>query len=123
MKTRNGAVSVGKQKGRNPMKDLSLMPIAATTDAVEIEEEDALFGDDIKTENAAGTGDRVETVHAPALTTDGRPDPQWVRGRCPECGDDLVSNMYYIGGKGYLVIWECWGSLSEQPGCTYRRVL
>ena len=122
MKARNGAVSVGKQKGRNPMKDLSLMPIAATTNAVEIEEENALFGDDITTE-AVISGEQRQTVHAPTLTTDGRPDPQWVRGRCPECGDDLVSNMYYIGGKGYLVIWECWGSLSEQPGCEYRRVL
>lgn len=123
MKARNGAVSVGKQKGRNPMKDLSLMPIAATTNAVEMQE-DALFSDDINTENATTvTGARGQTVHAPTLTTDGRPDPQWVRGRCPECGDDLVSNMYYIGGKGYLVIWECWGSLSAQPGCEYRRVL
>jgi hypothetical protein len=102
------------------MKDMSMMPVAATTDAAGVEEEDALFGDDIKAENVTGEG---QTVHAPTLTSDGRPDPQWVRGRCPECGDDLVSNMYYIGGKGYLVIWECWGSLSEQPGCTYRRVL
>jgi len=52
-----------------------------------------------------------------------RPDPQWVRGRCPECGDDLVSNLYYIGGKGYLLCWECWGSLGENPACRYRRVL
>jgi hypothetical protein len=52
-----------------------------------------------------------------------RPDPQWVRGRCPECGDDLVSNLYYIGGKGYLLCWECWGSLGENPVCRYRKVL
>jgi hypothetical protein len=63
------------------------------------------------------------TVNAPKAVTDGRPDPQWVRGRCPECGDDLVSNLYYIGGKGYLMIWECWNSLGENPRCTYRRVL
>ena len=57
------------------------------------------------------------------MTVDGRPDPKWVRGKCPECGDDLVSNLYYIGGKGDLIVWECWGSLNEDPRCTYRRVL
>jgi hypothetical protein len=65
----------------------------------------------------------AETINAPKAANDGRPDPQWVRGRCPECGDDLVSNLYYIGGKGYLMIWECWSSLGENPRCTYRRVL
>jgi hypothetical protein len=63
------------------------------------------------------------TVHTPLNTPDGRPDPKWVRGRCPECGEELVSNMYYIGGKGYLLVWECWSSLGEQPQCCYRRVL
>ncbi len=52
-----------------------------------------------------------------------RPEPEWVRGLCPECGDALVSNMYYVGGKGYLIVWECWESLSESPKCDYRRVL
>jgi hypothetical protein len=61
---------------------------------------------------------------ASGAVKDGRPDPQWVRGRCPECGDDLVSNLYYIGGKGYLMVWECWSSLGEEPRrCQYRRVL
>ena len=59
----------------------------------------------------------------PAATETGRPDPAWVRGRCPECGDDLVSNLYYIGGKGYLVRWECWSSIQENPTCSYRKVL
>ena len=52
-----------------------------------------------------------------------RPDPQSVRGRCPECGDDLVSNLYYIAGEGYLIRWECWSSLSEEPACRYQKVL
>jgi len=53
-----------------------------------------------------------------------RPDPQSVRGRCPECGDDLVSNLYYIPGEGYLIRWECWSSLSEDAArCQYRKVL
>lgn len=64
-----------------------------------------------------------QTEHRPSMTPDGRPDPNWVRGRCPECGEELVSNMYYLGGKGYLIVWECWGSLSEDSECEYRRVL
>jgi hypothetical protein len=62
-------------------------------------------------------------VNTPRRTRDGRPNEEWVRGRCPECGDDLVSNFYYIGGKGYLLVWECWDSLREDPQCSYRRVL
>jgi hypothetical protein len=73
-------------------------------------------------------GEAAETVVVTPATPQvaregGRPDPNWVRGRCPECGDDLVSNMYYIGGQGYLMCWECWGSLGENPQCHYRRVL
>ena len=62
-------------------------------------------------------------VATPLKTDDGRPNEEWVRGRCPECGDDLVSNLYYVGGKGYLLVWECWDSLKENPQCEYRRVL
>ena len=69
-----------------------------------------------ETSEAAGTG-------ASPIAREARPDPQWVRGRCPECGDDLVSNLYYIGGKGYLLVWECWASLGEDPACRYRKVL
>jgi hypothetical protein len=64
-----------------------------------------------------------QEVAAPPRGREGRPDPQWVRGRCPECGDDLVSNLYYIGGKGYLLVWECWSSLGGSPACRYRKVL
>lgn len=53
-----------------------------------------------------------------------RPDAQSVRGRCPECGDDLVSNLYYIPGEGYLIIWACWSSLVEgEAPCRYTKVL
>ena len=52
-----------------------------------------------------------------------RPDPKCVRGTCPECGELLVSNCYYIEGKGYLIVWECWASLKARPSCAYRRVL
>lgn len=59
----------------------------------------------------------------PVKTEGSRPHPDWVRGRCPECGDDLVSNLYYTGGKGYLLVWECWNSLQEDARCKYRKVL
>lgn len=61
-------------------------------------------------------------VH-PVEGKDERPDPKWVRGRCPDCGEDLVSNLYYIEGKGYLCVWECWSYRREDSECTYRRVL
>ena len=52
-----------------------------------------------------------------------RPAPQWVRGKCPLCQDDVVSNCYYVGGRGYLILLECWGSLGAVPTCDYRKVL
>jgi hypothetical protein len=52
-----------------------------------------------------------------------RPEPDWVRGICPCCGEELVANCYYVSGRGYLTIWECWASLAPQPACEYRRVL
>lgn len=58
-----------------------------------------------------------------SVLSDGRPDPKWVRGKCPECGDDLISNLYYVGGKGYVIMWECWGGMGDPPTCTYRRRL
>lgn len=51
------------------------------------------------------------------------PDRVWVRGTCPCCGLELVSRCYYVSGRGYLVVWECWGSRQEEPNCDYRRVL
>ena len=71
----------------------------------------------------------AETLEAPpqAVDADGRPDPQWVRGTCPECGDDLVSNLYYVRGRGYFILWECWSKLSKPAGdparCEYSRRL
>lgn len=51
------------------------------------------------------------------------PDPEWLRGECPRCGGDLVSICRYVTGRGYLLVWECWGALLEQPTCSYRRTL
>jgi hypothetical protein len=61
--------------------------------------------------------------HPTKETPTGRPDPEWIRGRCPMCGEDVVSNCYYVGGKGYIIVWECWASLGDTPTCDYRRVL
>ena len=53
------------------------------------------------------TNAAVESVRQ-AYDGGGRPRPEWVRGQCPQCGDDLVSNCYYVGGRGYLICHECW---------------
>jgi hypothetical protein len=52
-----------------------------------------------------------------------KPDPHWVRATCPVCGGAVVSNAYYVTGKGYLLVWECWESLGEPPTCGYRCVI
>ena len=52
-----------------------------------------------------------------------RPEVDWIRGVCPCCGEALVSNTYYVSGRGYLVVWECWASRGDAPTCEYRRVL
>jgi hypothetical protein len=54
---------------------------------------------------------------------EGQPKPEWIRGTCPQCSGPLVSNCYYVGGWGYIVLHECWNSLPENPTCSYRKVL
>ncbi len=54
---------------------------------------------------------------------EGQPRPGWTRGTCPACGGAVVANMYYVGGRGYLCIHECWESLGTHPTCNYRKVL
>jgi hypothetical protein len=68
-------------------------------------------------------GERTLAMGALPLDSEDRPRPEWVRGRCPECGDELVSNLYYVGGRGYLVRWECWASLRNDPQCGFYKVL
>lgn len=53
----------------------------------------------------------------------GQPKPEWVRGVCPECGGPVVSNCYYVGGRGYVIVSECWYSLADAPSCNYRKAL
>ncbi|HEU4754685.1 MAG TPA: hypothetical protein VFU47_16375 [Armatimonadota bacterium] len=66
-----------------------------------------------------------ERLTPPALTPPALTpcEPDWLRGTCPRCGEAVISNCYYVEGRGYLVIWECAASLVEQPACSYRRVL
>jgi hypothetical protein len=77
-------------------------------------------------ENArAQAAEVIGEEHSPRKAE--RPDPQWVRATCPVCGEDVVSNCYYVGGKagGYIILWECWASLGDpsEVTCDYRRVL
>lgn len=66
-----------------------------------------------------------ELVSGPGapLRREERPDPDWVRGNCPCCEEVLVANVYYAGKPGYVIVWECWGSLAHPPTCDYRRIL
>ena len=66
-------------------------------------------------------GARPENAERTEMTE--HPRPEWIRGVCPRCGAELVSNSYYVAGRGYLLLWECWSSLGESPTCDYRRVL
>lgn len=52
------------------------------------------------------------------------PEPEWIIDDCPECGGPVVVNTYYVGGRGYIVREECWGSLGShrEATCNYRRV-
>ncbi len=67
-------------------------------------------------------GDPASTRMKHDSETD-RPRLEWCRGICPDCGEHLVSNLYYVEGKGYMLAFECWASLMEKPTCTYRKVL
>jgi len=69
------------------------------------------------------TNAAVESVRQAHNGKSDRPRPEWVRGICPQCGEELVSNCYYVGGRGYLVVWDCWASLQGDDTCTYRKVL
>jgi hypothetical protein len=51
------------------------------------------------------------------------PPKEVVRGLCPMCGGEVIANLYYVQGKGYILMYECVGSLREEQVCDYRRVL
>lgn len=52
-----------------------------------------------------------------------KPDDIFSRGACPKCGHVLISNLYWVEGKGYLFLWECWNALQPVTTCDYRRTL
>ena len=69
------------------------------------------------------TSQAVESVRQAYNGLPERPKAEWVRGECPACGEPLVGNCYYVGGRGYLIVWQCWASLGPAPTCQYRKVL
>ena len=68
--------------------------------------------------------DGAEVVRS-GLTDDGLlPHFDHVRGKCPKCGEVLVSQVYSVADyRGFLVIWHCWASMGLEPTCDYRKVL
>ena len=50
------------------------------------------------------------------------PKPGWIVGGCPKCGSALVRNYHRVGGKGDILVTQCWESLGShrQPTCDYR---
>jgi len=40
-------------------------------------------------------------------------------GRCPECGDSLLSNLYWHPEKGYLLRYECVSALLPNGRCHF----
>ena len=53
-----------------------------------------------------------------------RPDPEWVRGRCPTCSEVLISNARWIAANHrYVIEWICWGALQEPPTCDFHQML
>jgi hypothetical protein len=64
----------------------------------------------------------AQHISGPARKTEREmPDPSWVRGECPHCGEPVVSNAWYVGGRGYLIKLHCWNALGEEPTCNYER--
>lgn len=57
----------------------------------------------------------------PERETD-NPPPSIVRGNCPDCGGDVVANLYWNTARGYLLRYECWDSLRPAGHCAYYAV-
>jgi hypothetical protein len=50
-----------------------------------------------------------------------RPDPDIVRGHCPACDEEIISEARWDArGHRYVVWWACWGKLNG-TGCGYER--
>ena len=59
----------------------------------------------------------------PSARQEQRPDADMIRAACPVCGSDIVSQVFYVQGRGYVIFWICWEFLQEVPSCDYRRAL
>lgn len=68
------------------------------------------------------TGAAVETMRQCWDGQRDQPKPEWTRGNCPQCGAPVVSNCYYIGGRGFVIVLECWEALRSPAACTFRQV-
>lgn len=77
----------------------------------------------LETNQILETNAAVESVRQVYDKALDRPRPEWVRGVCPQCGSELVSNCYYVGGRGYICAFECWASLGDNPTCGYRKII
>lgn len=77
-------------------------------------------------EEARETVATVERLsqHGPQHRED-EPDPASVRGTCPACGGALISDLVYVGGRGYLLMIRCWNGTGShrESSCDYRRML
>lgn len=51
-----------------------------------------------------------------------QPDPEYVRGTCPKCGEVVVVVHRESGGT-WRMVWECLASVQPPITCDYRLVL
>lgn len=106
------------------------------TETVNNDEEAVAFAKDFFTRNASPTISLPLAKEDPRILNrpgwqlamgavpigpDNRPPAEIVRGRCPECGDELVANMYYHSDRGYILRYECWQMLQGQS-CSFYAV-
>jgi hypothetical protein len=60
----------------------------------------------------------VNSVRANGNETPHRPEPHWIAGKCPVCGEVTIKDAFYVGGKGYLLQEVCWSG-----DCMYRKMV
>ena len=53
---------------------------------------------------------------------DERPPESIRRGHCPDCGGELVANLYCHEQRGYLLRYECWEGLLPGGVCAFYAV-
>lgn len=53
---------------------------------------------------------------------DERPPESIKRGICPDCGGELVANLYSHDTRGYLLRYECWEGILPGGTCVFYAV-